>query len=39
LGWELVDPQRNVDAFVAAMPGEEGLLRELMSTVTAPLES
>lgn len=39
MDWELVEPQRNVDAFVAAMHGEEGPLRELMSAITAPLES
>jgi hypothetical protein len=37
LDWELVDPQRNIDAFVAAMHGEEGPLRELISAITAPL--
>ncbi len=39
LDWELADPQRNVDAFVAAMHGEEGPLRELISAITAPLGS
>jgi cell filamentation protein len=39
LDWELVDPQRNTDAFIAAMHGEEGPLRELLSAIMAPLGS
>lgn len=37
LDWELVDPQRNTDASVAAMQGNEMPMRELLSEITAPI--
>jgi cell filamentation protein len=37
LDWQLVDPQRNIDASVAAMHGDERPLRELLAEITTPL--
>ena len=37
LNWQAVDPQRNIDASVAAMRGDEGSLRKLLNEITRPL--
>jgi cell filamentation protein len=37
LDWQVIDAQRNIDASAAAMQGNEGPLRNLLSDVTAPL--
>lgn len=37
LDWSLADPQRNTDASVAAMQGDEVPLRDLIIEITAPL--
>jgi cell filamentation protein, protein adenylyltransferase len=34
LDWQLVDPQRNTDASVAAMQGNEAPMRELLAGIT-----
>lgn len=39
LDWQLVDPQRNIDASAAAMQGNEKPLRELLSEIATPLGS
>jgi cell filamentation protein len=39
LDWQLVDPQRNIDASAAAMQGNEKPLRELLSEIATPLDS
>lgn len=35
LDWQLIDPQRNIDASAATMQGNEAPLRELLSEATA----
>lgn len=37
LDWQLVDPQRNVDASVAAMQGDEVPMRNLLDKITKPI--
>lgn len=37
LDWSLADPQRNTDASVAAMQGDEVPLRDLITEIIAPL--
>lgn len=37
LDWELVDPQRNTAASVAAIQGDESPLRELLAEITATI--
>jgi cell filamentation protein len=37
LDWQVIDAQRNIDASAAAMQGDEGPLRNLLSDVMAPL--
>lgn len=39
LDWQPVDPQRNIDASIAAMRGEEGPLRELLNEIVAPVSA
>jgi cell filamentation protein, protein adenylyltransferase len=34
LDWNLVDPQRNTDASIAAMQGDETRLRALLTQIT-----
>lgn len=36
LDWEKVDPQRNTDASIAAMQGDEAPLRELLAEIVVP---
>ena len=36
LDWQLVDPQRNSDAAVAAMQGDEVPMRDLLDEITKP---
>ena len=36
LDWQLVEPQQNVDAFVASMHGDEMPLRRLLDAIVAP---
>lgn len=37
LEWQLVDPQRNIDASVAAMQGDEVPMRNLLDEITKPI--
>jgi cell filamentation protein len=37
LDWQLVDPQRNTDAAVAAMQGDEVPMRNLLDEITKPI--
>lgn len=37
LDWELADPQRNTDASIAAMHGDEAPLRNLLAEIVAPV--
>jgi cell filamentation protein len=37
LDWQLVDPQRNADASVAAMQGDEVPMRNLLDEITKPI--
>jgi cell filamentation protein len=37
LDWQLVNPQDNIDASVAAMQGDEAPMRDLLDNVTKPL--
>jgi cell filamentation protein len=37
LDWQLVDPQRNADASVAAMQGDEMPMRNLLDEITRPI--
>lgn len=37
LDWQLVDPQDNIDASVAAMQGSEAPMRNLLDEITKPL--
>jgi cell filamentation protein len=38
LDWQLVEPQANTDASVAAMQGDEGPMRDLLDEITQPIE-
>lgn len=38
LDWQVIDAQRNIDASAAAMQGDEGPLRNLLSDALAPLD-
>lgn len=38
LDWQLVDPQRNTDASVAAMQGDEVPMRNLLNEITKPID-
>jgi cell filamentation protein len=37
LDWQLVDPQRNTDASMAAMQGDEAPMRALLDEITQPI--
>lgn len=37
LDWQLVDPQRNTDASLAAMQGDETPMRSLLDAITRPI--
>ena len=37
LDWQLLDPQRNTDASVAAMQGDEAPMRNLLDEITKPI--
>lgn len=37
LDWQLADPQRNTDASVAAMQGDEAPMRNLLDEITKPI--
>lgn len=36
LDWQLIEPQQNVDAFIATMHGDETPLRQLLDAITEP---
>lgn len=37
LDWQLVDPQANADASIAAMQGDEALMRKLLGEIAKPI--